>query len=186
VSERNSFVRSLHDLGLAAWFGGTLAGAVALNGASGDVGDPKERLRVANSGWDRWTPVNAAAIGTHLVGDVGILLANRKRAAGQKGVLANTVAKSVVTGAALAATGYSRVLGRKLHSHDATPVEGATVPTGSTPGDAASAQQQLRVLQWALPVLTGVVVVLNAVHGEQQRPGQQLSGFVERAVRLVA
>jgi hypothetical protein len=32
--------RLLHDLGLAAWFGGTLANAVALNRAAGQVSDP--------------------------------------------------------------------------------------------------------------------------------------------------
>src|SRR4051812_21266058 len=34
LSERNTLVRSLHDLGLAAWFGGSLMGAVGLNGAA--------------------------------------------------------------------------------------------------------------------------------------------------------
>lgn len=29
MSERNTVLRSLHDIGLAAWFGGSLAGAVA-------------------------------------------------------------------------------------------------------------------------------------------------------------
>ena len=32
---RNTLSRSLHDVGLAAWFGGTLANAVALNPAAG-------------------------------------------------------------------------------------------------------------------------------------------------------
>ena len=31
---RNTLSRSLHDLGLSAWFGGTLANAVSLNPAS--------------------------------------------------------------------------------------------------------------------------------------------------------
>src|SRR3954453_11673155 len=94
MSQRNTFVRSLHDLGLGAWFGGTLAGAVAVNGAAAQVTDPRERLRIANAGWARWTPVNLAAIGTHLVGDVAILWANKSRVGGQKGVLASTVAKT--------------------------------------------------------------------------------------------
>jgi hypothetical protein len=36
--------RSLHDVGLAAWFGGSLMGAVGLNGAAAQVGEPKQRL----------------------------------------------------------------------------------------------------------------------------------------------
>jgi hypothetical protein len=95
MSERNTLVRSLHDLGLAAWFGGSLAGAVAVNGAAADVPDPKLRLRIVNTGWARWTPVNAIAIAAHLVGGAGLLRANRGRAATQGGVGASTVAKLV-------------------------------------------------------------------------------------------
>ena len=52
MSERNTVIRSLHDVGLAAWFGGSLAGAVGINGAAADVPDRNQRLRVANAGWD--------------------------------------------------------------------------------------------------------------------------------------
>jgi hypothetical protein len=62
---RNTLSRSLHDLGLSAWFGGTLANAVALNAAAGEAGSASDTGRVANAGWDRWTPVNAAAIVAH-------------------------------------------------------------------------------------------------------------------------
>jgi hypothetical protein len=43
--------RTLHYLGLAAWFGGSLMGATGVNGAAAAVEDPTQRLRVANSGW---------------------------------------------------------------------------------------------------------------------------------------
>ena len=46
----NTLARSLHDLGLAAWFGGSLMGAVGLNGAAAMVDSPEQRLRVANTG----------------------------------------------------------------------------------------------------------------------------------------
>ena len=49
----NTFSRSLHDLGLATWFGGSLMGAVGVNGAAAEVEEPKQRLRVANAGWWR-------------------------------------------------------------------------------------------------------------------------------------
>jgi hypothetical protein len=35
MAQVNTVARSLHDLGLAAWFGGSLMGAVGLNGAAG-------------------------------------------------------------------------------------------------------------------------------------------------------
>lgn len=51
---RSTVVRAVHDIGLAAWFGGTLANAVALNPAAGHAGAAPDAGRVANVGWDRW------------------------------------------------------------------------------------------------------------------------------------
>jgi hypothetical protein len=78
-SSSNTVVRSLHDVGAAGWFGGGLMGAVGLNGASKDISDPAERSKVAASGWARWAPVSAVAIGAHLLGGAGLLLAQRGR-----------------------------------------------------------------------------------------------------------
>lgn len=178
MSERNTVVRSLHDLGLAVWLGGSLAGAVAVNGAAADVPDPTMRLRVANAGWARWTPVNATAIAAHLVGGFALLRANRERTFAQKGVGASTVAKLVLTGAALGVTGYSRVLGKKLQPADGVPVLGGTDPAPTTPPDIARAQRQLDICQWLIPALTGGISVLTSLQGEQQRPGEQLSGIL--------
>jgi len=80
---RNSLAHTLHDVGLAAWFGGTLMGAVGVNGAAADVRDPRESTRVASAGWARWTPVNLAAIGAHLVGGALIVKENQGRIGAQ-------------------------------------------------------------------------------------------------------
>ena len=93
MSSRNTIVRSLHDLGAAAWFGGSLMGAVGVNGAAATVRDPKDRAKTAAAGWAKWAPVSAAAIGAHLLGGGGLLYANRDRAKHQSGVTSNTVAK---------------------------------------------------------------------------------------------
>lgn len=185
MSERNTVVRSLHDVGLAAWFGGALAGAVGINGAAADVPDPRQRLTVASSGWARWTPVNAVAIGAHLVGGAGLLLANRKRVVGQRGVGASTVAKLVLTAAALGVTAYSGVLGRQVAEGVGAPAEGGTTPAADTPPEVAKAQQQLAVTQWVIPALTGGIAVLTAVHGEQQRPSQQITGILRKPAQLI-
>ena len=68
MAQDSTLARSLHDLGLATWFGGSLMGAVGLNGAAAVVDQPDQRLRVANAGWARWTPVNLAGIAAHLAG----------------------------------------------------------------------------------------------------------------------
>jgi hypothetical protein len=168
----NTVSRSLHDLGLATWFGGSLMGAVGLNGAAAEVAEPKQRLRVANSGWNRWTPVNLAGITAHVAGGLILLGANKGRVASQQGVSQATVAKTALTGAALAATAWSRALGTKLDQAGEIPVQGGTDPNADTPEDMAKAQRQLKVLQWVIPALTGAVLVVNARMGEQQRPAQ--------------
>ncbi|BBY28894.1 hypothetical protein [Mycolicibacterium sediminis] len=185
MPSRNTVARSLHDLGAAAWFGGSLMGAVGVNGAAAAVRDPRDRAGVAAAGWGKWNPVNAVAIGAHLVGDGMILSANRDRARYQAGVRSNTVIKLAVTGAALGATVLSGVLGRKSAEGHGHPIEGATDPAPSTPDDVAAAQQNLRYLQWALPVLTGTIIVLGAQQGEQQRPSQIITGFGETLARQI-
>jgi len=170
MAQDNTLARSLHDLGLAAWFGGSLMGAVGLNGAAVTVDQPQQRLRVANAGWARWTPVNLAGIAAHVTGGVVLLAGNKGRLATQRGVASATVAKAALTGLALAATAYSRALGARLMRAGDTPVEGGTTPADDTSADFAQAQRQLTVLQWVIPGLTGATLVLNAAMGEQQRP----------------
>ncbi len=204
TSNRNTIIRSMHDLGGAAWFGGTLMGAIGVNGASKDVKDPTERAKVASAGWARWAPISAAAIGAHLIGAVGLLRANSDRVRDQKGAGANTVIKTVLTAAAIGTTAYSGILGAKiateasaepadgeiLPSAGAAPVEGGTVPSEGTPDKVAKLQQQQRILQWVTPALTGGILILGAQQGEQQRASEQLrtrdwSGIVKSAVDRV-
>jgi len=180
VPADNTVSRSLHDLGLATWFGGSLMGAVGLNGAAAEVEEPKQRLRVANAGWNRWTPVNLAGITAHLAGGAVLLAANKGRVASQQGVASATVVKTALTGAALAATAWSRALGAKLDEAGEVPVEGGTEQGADTPEDVAKAQRQLKVLQWVIPALTGAVLVVNARMGEQQRPAQVTGGLLGR------
>jgi hypothetical protein len=178
--------RALHDLGLAAWFGGSLMGAVAVNGAAAQASDPTERARLASVGWERWTPVNLTAIGAHLVGGAGLTLGNTGRMAGQAGVARAAAFKTVLTGAALTATAYSRALGRAVVEQSRTepvPAEGATEPAGTTPAEVAAAQRKLRALQWSIPALTGAMLVVNSVMGEQQRPVEVGRGFLARLPR---
>jgi CBS domain-containing protein len=183
MAQDNTVARSLHDLGLAAWFGGSLMGAVGLNGAAAVVDQPEQRLRVANAGWARWTPVNLAGIAAHVAGGSMLLVANKGRLAGQRGVATATIAKTALTGLALAATGYSRALGAKLQHVGDVPVEGGTTPTSGTPEEVAKAQRQLDVLQWVIPGLTGATLVLNAQMGEQQRPTNVTTGLLQGARR---
>jgi hypothetical protein len=150
MSERNTLVRSLHDVGLAAWFGGSLMGAVGLNGA--------------------------AAVVTHAIGGLGLIGGNKARLGAQSGARGNTVVKAALTAAAVGATAYSGLLGRKVSRLSHQGAAGATEPASTSSPELASAQKQLRITQWGIPALTGTLVVLGAQQGEQQRPVAGLFG----------
>ncbi len=180
MAQTNTVARTLHEVGLAAWFGGSLMGAVGVNGAAAEVESPAERSKVANAGWARWTPVNLAAIAAYVAGGVVLSGGNRGRVAAQAGVGQASVLKTALSGAALAATGYSRVLGQKVMNAGTPPVQGATEPSAATPDDVAAAQRQLKALQWVIPALTGSLLVLNARMGEQQRPMTVVAGVLSR------
>ena len=55
---------TLHNLGLAAGFGGSLFGQMALHPAVRTIEDKKERGEILNKAWTGFSPVNAFALGT--------------------------------------------------------------------------------------------------------------------------
>ncbi|GGX81294.1 hypothetical protein [Streptomyces fructofermentans] len=184
MTERNTLLRSTHDLGLAAWFGGALMGAVGLNGAAEkegvtDVGT----TRIASAGWAKWAPVGVVAVGAHLLGGTGLLVANRGRVRDQKGVAGSTAAKTALTSAALVATAYTRALGKKVDLATSQKEEDRETAE-EAPLSQQDAQKQLALMQWVVPALTAGLVVLNALHGEQQRPAQQVRGAVRKALGI--
>jgi hypothetical protein len=175
MSTRNTEIRTLHDVGAAAWCGGSLMSAIGLNGASQIVTDPTDRTTVASTGWARWAPFSAAAISAHVTGGLGLLLANRDGVQAQAGVGATAV-KTALTAAALGTTAYSGVFGSTIAKAGKVPAESGVLPATGTPTEVASAQQRLRVLQWATPALVAVIIALGAQQGEQQRPQQITRG----------
>jgi hypothetical protein len=176
----STVTRTLHDAGLAAWFGGSLMGAVGLNAAAGAVDDPKQAGRVANVGWNRWTPVNAGAIGALLVGSLGQIGSNAERIAGQKGVAGMSVAKTALTAAAMGATAYSRLLGRKLAKAGDVPASDGVTPAAGTAPELADAQRKLKVMQWVVPASTGLLLAISSYAGEQQRASEVVKGTKRR------
>jgi hypothetical protein len=175
MSQRNTVVRSLHDLGLAAWFGGSLMGAVGLNGAAAQAKDSSERLKLASIGWGRWAPVQLAAIITHGIGGIGLIVGNKERLAGQREARSNTAVKLVFTGLAGAVSLYSGILGMRINAHADEGAAGVTEPGSQSSTELASAQKQQSILQWAIPALTSLLIILAAQQGEQQRP---VAGFL--------
>ena len=61
-----------------------------------------------------------------------------------------------------------------------TNAAGSTDPGPTSSPELASAQKQLKVVQWVIPALTGTLLVLGAQQGEQQRPANLVEGIRAR------
>jgi hypothetical protein len=173
----NLIARSVHDLTAGAWFGGSLMGAIGLNGAAAEATNPAERTRLSSSGWMKWAPIQTAAFVSHLLADLAIAWENKERIAKQDGVARDTAIKTVVTVAGAAVTLYAGVLGKKVEKLADQGARGATEPSPEASEELKTAQQQLKMLQWAIPAFAGLVIILGAKHGEMQRPKNVFAGL---------
>jgi hypothetical protein len=182
MTRSNLIARSFNDLGVAAWFGGLLMGAVAVNRAPADIDAPTDRGALVNGVWRRWWPVSTAAIGAHLVGGALLTVGNRERVLAQRGVGSLSALKTGVMFVAAGTSAYSGWLGKRISDAGAVSLTDGTTPDDDTPPRVASALRQQRVLQWVLPALAGLNIVLNAQQGEQQRPSHVARGVLDRLV----
>jgi hypothetical protein len=173
--------RSLHDLGLASWFGGSVFGTLALphDGDTADVPTDPERRDLEGETWRRWSPVVTGSMAAHLVGGAGLLVANRARHRHQKGVAATSGVKTALTVTAVALTLGSAAAGYRSQERRRRIQE---------TGDAALVREQeradrrMRVVGSLIPATTGALVVLGALEGEQQRPQAVVRGAVASAL----
>jgi hypothetical protein len=165
----------VHDIGLAAWFGGAWMGAIGLNGATIEVDDHTQRTRVANAGWFRWAPIAGAALLGHVCSAYALdrlLPSPEGRAAGSVGVRR---LRTAVTLAAMLSTAETGISGRRVVRGGDVPVATATRPIAATPPEVAAAQRRLRVAQWLVPTFTGAIFVLEAIQRQEADP---LSGHL--------
>lgn len=179
MSALSTVVRATHLVTNAAWFGGSLMGAVGLNGAAATADDPRERVRLAGEGWGRWGPVQGAAIGLHLLTGVGILVDNRRRTVLHDHTRRAVGAKTLLTGAALASSAAAYVLGQRVGELADASVVDSTEPGPGTPDALARRQRLLDLVQWTTPLLSGALLVLDADLGETQRG---TAGLLDRPV----
>jgi hypothetical protein len=170
VSKGTAGLSLLHDMGLAAWFGGSWMGAVGLNGATIEVDDHTQRTRVANAGWFRWAPIAGTALVLHVS---SAFLLGRLAPAPKHRLHSKTglrYLRSFVTLAAMVATADTGLSGQRVVRGGDVPVASAVIPIAATPPDVAAAQRRLRVLQWLVPSLTAVVFVLEVAQREPSNP----------------
>lgn len=160
---RTKVLRLVHDVSLAAWFGGAWMGAVGLNGATTEVDDHTQRTRVANAGWFRWAPVVGMSVVLHTV---AASMRGRLRPAigAEPARLAGM--RTGLTLVALAATAETGVSGQRVVRAGDVPVASATRPIAATPADVAAAQARLRLAQWAVPAATALLWVVESLQSD--------------------
>jgi hypothetical protein len=187
--------RSLHDVGLASWFGGSVFGSVALPRdpsqlpPSSRVSKPTSTKSATNradllagveaAAWQRWSPVLTASMAAHLVGGAGLLTRNWSRIKHQKGVPASTIAKTALTALAVGLTLASVA--------DGVRAESLREQDDDEDREALERlERRMQVVGPLIPVTTGALLVLGALEGEQQRPGAMAKGLIASARESLA
>lgn len=174
MARSNLVARALNDLGAAAWFGGALTGVMV--GRSG-----ADEVRPAgNERADQFGPVELAAVGAHLLGGALLTFGNRERVLAQRGVATLSLVRTAVTVAAVAATVSPARLGRRGAAPDRAPVGDTAAPVAGARSRSGAAPTSSSPMEWAVPALTGALIVLNAAQGEQQRPSRTMRGVLRR------
>ncbi len=157
--------RAAHDVGLAAWLGGSMFGKFALNPSLEKIASHTERGSVANAAWHGYNPINALGLGVAAAGWGASRLTETKpsnlSAPEQKLALTkdSLMGAAVLTGVA---SGIQGIRLAKQAPDGAVAVETGTVPAPETPEKAAGIQRTLGTLG-TLNILVGIALV--AVNG---------------------
>jgi hypothetical protein len=189
--------RSLHDIGLASWFGGSVFGSVALphepsqlptslhlaapKATKLDEAATSDLLSgVEAAAWQRWNPVLAGSMVAHLVGGAGLLAWNWQREKHQSGVTASTVAKTALTAVAVGLTLGAVADGMRAERLRRRAQEGGEDKELRHSRDRL--ERRMRVVGPLIPATTGALVVLGALEGEQQGPREMAKGLLASAL----
>jgi hypothetical protein len=170
--------RAAHDVGLAAWVGGSMFGKYALNPSLSRITSHAERGSVANAAWNGYNLINTAGLGAAALGWGAARLteANPGNLTGRERALSTAkdglMAAAVLTGIANGVQGARLA---KQAPGGAVPIETGTKPAPDTPAKAANIQRSLEALG-NLNVVTGVALVaVNAVlaQTDHSRPAKR-------------
>ena len=150
--------RAAHDVGLAAWVGGTLFAkfpSVKL------ISSHTERGQVVNAAWNGYNLVNSLGLGAAAVGWTAARLTETDSSLLTDTEQKLSVAKDVLMGVAVVTGIANGILGARLAKQapeGAVPIESGTEPEPETPPAAAKTQRALGVLG-NINILTGVALI---------------------------
>ncbi len=170
MKNRTTILTVIHDVGLAAWFGGAWMGAIGLNGATIEVDDHTQRTRVANAGWFRWAPIAGGALVAHVSSAYALGRLAPAPPGGGQGTAGIRLIRTAMTLAAMLSTAETGLSGQRVVRGGDVPVATAVIPIAATPPAVAAAQRRLRVAQWLVPAFTGAILLLEAIQRQQGAP----------------
>ncbi|MFT3765776.1 MAG: hypothetical protein QM820_09695 [Minicystis sp.] len=160
----------LHDLGMAAGFGGTLFGKAALDPAVKAIGSREERGRVLDDAWGRFRVLDAVALGAM----AATWWTGRKAFSGRRlgrSMRALVVAKDVLVGGAVVTGVANLVAGVVMHraqqKHGALPVQSGYQPSAGTPKEAAAAERFLSIVGPINAALVAGAIGVNAALAQE-------------------
>ena len=182
--------QSVHDLGAALWFGGAVMGVAGVNKAGNDLRDPLDKVRVAESAWRRFAPVQWAGIAAVLGAGTQLTRASRGRLATQHGWARAGGTKAAVAVAGAAASAFAAYSGNKIgqlteqaaRSGQQLDVQDASTPSAQTPPDIVRWQRRQRAAQYLVPLTSGANIVLNAYLVQTYRPAATARGLLRRVL----
>ncbi|MGY1711934.1 hypothetical protein ACI8AC_20750 [Geodermatophilus sp. SYSU D00758] len=187
ISERaERDFRAIRDMGLAAWWGSSLAGlGTILRGVGGAIDDPAERARVVDAAWKASRGLTAGAVTAYVVG-VGLVRFEGKPL-DENGVPRwltegpEDTGRAVVTGVALAAAVAARSVrrrGDKIYEEHAPEGGGTTRPLSRAEKERAERLDRIgHALHVIVPAATGWLMFSHLKQDMQQTSGSRTSRF---------
>jgi hypothetical protein len=187
TTDNHFLAQSVHDLGTALWFGGSVMGIAGVNKSGSDLTAGIDKVRVASSAWSRFQPAQFGGIAATLITGLQLTRSNKERLALQKGYGSVGTLKAALTVAGAGATAYAAYSGAQIGKlaeqaarNGDLEVKDATLPSAGTPAEIKKWQARQRVTQAAVPALAGAVIVCNAWLVQSYRLGSTVKGLLGR------
>lgn len=190
TDDSHVLAQSVHDLGAALWFGGSVMGVAGVNKAGNDLRDGVDKVRVAESAWQRFAPAQWTGIAAVLLAGSQLTRASRGRLVAQHGWARAGGTKAAVAVLGAGASAYAAYTGRKIgqlteaaqQRGALVDVQDATTPNSQTPPEVATWQRRQKIGQYLVPALSGANIVLNSYLVQTYRPGATAEGLLRRVL----
>lgn len=179
VSNLSSAAWVAHNVGLAASFGGTLFGRVALNPKLGILESGSERGKLLNAVWNRYNMVNVASFATA----AATWFPGRLGLSGQEidDTTRNLVlAKDILFGLGALTGGASLAQGLSLTAQapeGAVQIGTGSTPSSQTPEKAAALLKSVNTLGSANVAITGGILGVTSVLAMKSAESARFAGI---------